>query len=185
MGNSIPERFIRDVFSRLPDSIRKAIGERERRANNSARSVVAVPRGASQITQPDRPGDPRQADYGRILLLRRFQIDWYVFAAPEQNLSEPDFADSEELYQAVLVAARYAGHHSIEFGNEVWTEQQDNADGFMRFGSEISFESIVTFPVYDDHGKLVKLTADPAIVTTVQLNEDPETVTINQTQEAP
>lgn len=172
MGNSIPELFIRDVFGRLPDSIHKAIGERERNANNSARSVVAVPRGAPQITQPDRPGDAKHPDYGRILLLRRFQIDWYVFASPTEETSEPDFADSEDLYLDVLVAARSSGHHSIEFGNEVWTDQQANADGFMRFGTEISFESIVALPVYEERGKLVKLTATPPINTTFTLNEE-------------
>lgn len=181
MGSSIPELFIKEVFARLPDSIHKAIGERERGANNSARSVVAAVRGAQVIRQPDRIGDAKHPDYGRILLLRDFRIDWYCFAAPTQNESEPDFAESEDLYQDVLIAIRTSGHHSVEFANEVWTDQQENADGFMRFGSEISFESVVSFPVYEERGKLVKLTAVPAITTTVQLNNDPATVTINQT----
>lgn len=183
MSKSKPEQFIDLVFARMRTSIGDfdcATGRRETGVNAGPRRVVAIPLGAPAIEMTDRIGDPKTATLeGRIILLRRFQIDFECHDVNEDG----GFSAAEELYLETLRAARAEGHQSVEFSNEVWEDQQEGADSHMRFGTVIKFTCVVSFPVYERRGALVSLTADPPIVTTVQLNEDPATVIINQPSE--
>lgn len=161
MAKSIPEQIIAEVFGGLDARVQTAVGDRERYANLPAPRVVAIPRGAPVIDLPDMPGFDRSVG-ARRLLLRRFQIDW-------QCHGEPDFSDAEQLYLAVLCLVRRACHHSVVFSNESWVDQQAGDDGFDRYGSVITFTSVIDIPVFDDPSVLAYLTATPKVVTTATL----------------
>lgn len=170
MAKSVPERFIESVFAELCDT-ETAIGRRALAENNSNRRVVAIPLGAPTIALPDIHGDARYKNAGRQLLVRHFNIEWHCFDAPAGDV-DPHFGASEDLYLKTIDAIRKMAHHSVEFSGETWTDQQDGGDGFSRFGSEIYFTSTILFPIYEERGVIVRLTANPPIVTTPTLNEE-------------
>lgn len=170
---SIPEQIIDEVFASLHPPIEKAIGRRETYANAGAPRVVAIPLGAPVIEQPDRHGAQHFTEHGkkiakRILLLRRFVIDWECHATSRDELT-PSFGASERLYLAVLISLRRACHHSVSFSGERWVSQEDNADGFVMYGSTILFTSTIDIPVWDAPQPLVT----PAeVITTYKLNNE-------------
>lgn len=175
MASSIPEQLISQVFSLLGDDVTTAIGRRETAVHAGPNRVVAVPLGAPSIVMASRPGDLLYVDQGRMLLERHFNIEWYCHGYRDENADTQDFARAEALYLATLLACRQSFHHSVEFSDETWEDQQEGADGFERFGSLIRFMSTIKIPFYEPRGGIVTLTATPPIVTTFTLNETQET----------
>lgn len=191
---SIPEQLIAQVYAD-PDLLALAtgglaVGRRETSVHAAPMRVVAIPLGAPVIDPPDRHGDgasrpydpagPRYTDQGRILLLRRFRIDWECHGAPMVQGNDPDFGPAEELYIFTIRAARDAFHNSVRFENEEWIDQQEDADGFERFGTVIKFTSTIDIPVYELRSKSV-LAQVTSIQTTLKLPPtDGETVVINE-----
>lgn len=170
MASSIPEQIIATVFaSPLLAGVTTAVGRRALEANTKSNRVVAVPLGAPEIALPDRHGDARYSDKGRILLVRKFDVEWHCHAARSSS-DTADFAAAEALYLKAIVAVRQATHHSVVFSDERWIDQEENADSFERFGSAISFKSTIAIPIYEDRGVVVTLTATPKIDTTFTLN---------------
>ncbi len=172
---SIAEQIIAAVFADATlAQASKAVGEREFHTHSRTMRVVAAPLGVpTEYRQPDRPGDFYQ-DQGRILLLRDFLIRWKVW--------DVDFGAAEQLLLKVVRVLRKQNHHSITFSNEVWEDQQDDADGFDKLGTVIAFDTTIALPVYEDVPLRVALTGTPQITTTVELPDDGsgETVIINQ-----
>lgn len=177
---SIPEQLINEVFAELPNGTLTAIGRRESATNAGSNRVVAIPLGSNVIDPPDQPGFAGYSDQGRCLLLRRFQIEWQCHGVPDTLDGPPDFTNAETLFLATLIAVRQLFHNSVRFGQEIWLDQQEDADSFERFGTVIKFVSTIDIRVYEPLPTIVTLTANPKIVTTVQLNDDPATVIINQ-----
>lgn len=178
---SIVEQIINAVFADpLLAGVVTATGRRETETNAAANRIVAVPLGAPEIVQPDRPGDAKDPDRGRILLVRRFQIDWYCHGAPDVE-GAADFTNAENLFLKTIVAARNVLHNSVRFSDEKWDDQQEGNDSLERFGTLIIFRSTVQIPIYESRaasGQIVNLTATPQIATT--LTELDQTVTIDQ-----
>lgn len=191
---SIPEQLIAQVFE---DTSLKtlatgglAVSRRETGVHAGPMRVVAIPLGSPVIDPPDRHGDggshpwdingPRYTDQGRILLVRRFRIDWECHGAPGADLDHADFGDVEELYVYTLRAIRSLFHNAVRFENEEWVDQQEGGDGFERFGSLIRFTSVIDIPVYEprDISPLAQVTS---IQSTVKLPPtNGETVIINE-----
>lgn len=172
MAKSVPEQIIDQIFALLPAEITKAVGRRETETNAKPHRVVAVPLGGP-IEEPDRPGDKKYTDAGRILFVRYFQIDWYCHGVRDGS-DALDFARAEDVYLTVIEAVRQVCHHAVRFSDERWEEQEEGRDSFMRFGSVIRFTSTIQIPIYERRGGLRLLTADPPIVTTATLNgEEP------------
>ncbi len=183
---SIPEKLINQVFTVLTAAdaaIVTAIGRRATETYDGAHRVVAIPTGAPEITEPDRPGDGLYTDAGRILLLRRFAVEWQCHDIPSvaTTIDAPDFTNSEALYLLTVAAIRGLFHHSVHFSNERWIDQEENQDGVDRSGTVIAFTTIFDIPVYDVRLHLGPLTGTPQITTTVELGADVgDEVTINQ-----
>lgn len=181
MGNSIPEQIVAQVFSLLPVGTQTAVGERERETHAKPPRVVAVLRGAPVIRQPDRTGDPKFTDQGRILLVREFDILWQCHGVPASE-GAVDFSVAETLYLNTIRAVRQITHNAARFSDERWIDQEEGQDSFERFGTVIEFTSMVQIPIYEPRSTLVPLTAVPKIATTMKLPDDGsgETVTINE-----
>lgn len=180
---SIPEQIINAGFAALPGGVSHSTGRRETEGYQAPPYVVAVPLGAPEISPPDRVGAARYSDgsgneyASRILLVRKFRIEWQCFGAPTDPAGDPDFTDAENLYLSMLVILRNLYHDAIAFSGEEWVDQQDGADSHERYGTSIKFFSIVSLPVYDTTSYVVALTASPKIVTDVTLGT--ETVVVN------
>ncbi len=168
MASSIVEQIIATAFAGLT-GVETAVGRRELNRHAKAKRVVAVPMGAPEISLPDRHGDARYSDKGRILLVRHFQVDWFCHGARISG-DTTDFSQAELLYLAMIVAVRQATHHSVVFSDERWIDQEENGDGLERYGSVIAFTSTIAIPIYEARGVVVTLTATPKIDTTFTLN---------------
>lgn len=172
---SIPRALVNAVFAQLTTAdptIKTAVGRRELFKNEGPHRVVAVLLGAPEWKTPDRIGDSRYNDKGRILMRRQFRILWECYDAQSSETSD-DFDAVENLMQSVAVAVRNNFHNSVSFGEETWIDQQENADGYERFGSCITFVSTLDIPVYEPRQTTVTpLTGSPKVVTTVQMNND-------------
>lgn len=191
---SIPEQLIAQVYADA-DLLALAtgglaVGRRETGVHAGPMRVVAIPAGAPQIDAPDRHGDgasnpwdingPRYTDKGRILLLRRFRIEWECHGAPMAELDHTDFGDAEELYVVTLRAIRGLFHNAVRFENEEWVDQQKDADGYERFGTLITFTSVIDIPVYEPRS-VSRLAPVTSIQSTVKLPPtNGETVIINE-----
>lgn len=169
---SVPGQIAAAIFAKLPAGTRAGFGERARYFNEPAPRVVAVPRGATVIDQPDRHGDQGFATAGRILLLRRFVIDFFCHGETTTENGEVDFGPAEDLYIATLKAARNYGHNAVRFADERWLDQEEGADGLIRYGAMIVFTSTWHLPVYAARGRRVTLQATPPIDTTELLNDE-------------
>lgn len=176
---SIAEQIIQATFDTLRGglypTLSSDIGEKFLHVHADTTRIVAVPRGVpSEYRQPDRPGDANYIDAGRILLLRDFMIHWQFW--------DLDFGTTEDLLLDTVRTLRNKNHHSITFSNEVWEDQQDDEDGWIKHGTVISIDCVVVFPIYDYVPTRVQLTTSPPIATTVKLPADGsgEIVTINE-----
>lgn len=151
MGNSVIEQIIAVVFADTAlnaiTGFTHAVGRREAGVHAKPPRVVAIPTGAPVIDQPDRPGDAKYSDQGRILLIRRFRIEWECHGAPATDVV--DFAPAENLFLATIRAVRKATHHSVVFENEEWKDQEEGGDGFDKHGSLIKFVSTINIPIYE------------------------------------
>ncbi len=179
---SIPEQLIATVFAQLPGGTITAVGRREIYRHANKNRVVAIPLGSSVIDMADQPGDALYSDQGRCILLRRFEIEWQCHGAAADE-SQTDFTDAEVLYLQTLLAVRETMHNAVLFSGEQWIDQQENNDGYDKWGTVIKFTSTIDIRVYEPRGTIVTLTATPQIVTTVVLNEDTDdAVVINQSE---
>lgn len=173
---SRPRQLVKQIFALLPLGVSTRIGERERAANTDAPpAILAILRGAPTIGQPNKAGDQMYPKEGRALLNRYFEIRWECHAVGNDGVT--DDAAAEDLYTDLLVAIRNLCHHSVEFSDEEWIDQQDGQDGYERFGSVIAITSTIAMPVYEPRGAggIRTLTATPPIVTTATLNDHEET----------
>ncbi len=172
MAKSDIEQVIDMVFALLPNGVATATGERETQVYAKPPRVVAVPRGAPEIVEPDRHGDARYSDKGRILYRRWFNIEWFCHGADAEGITA--FGAAEALFKTTLKAIREIAHNSVRFSDELWEDQQTNSDGYERFGTVIRFTSALDIPIYEDRSLIVTLTATPPIVTTATLNDQEE-----------
>lgn len=184
MAKAVVEQLADQVFAQLllvqPDVI-TAFGRRATEENAAPNRVVCVPIGAPEILGPDRPGDNRYTNFGRILYRRRFNHEWHCHAIRADG-DENDFSQTELLYLDTLRSVRFIAHAGCGFSDERWEEQQEGKDSYERFGSVIIFASTIDVPIYEARSVLVPLTQTPKIETTVKLPDDGsgEIVIINE-----
>lgn len=176
---SVAETLISACFATMKagpyPALSSDIGEKFFHVHGDTTRVVAAPLGTpGEFRQPDRHGDGNFADVGRILLLRDFAIKWQCW--------DLTFEATENLFLEVVRTMRGQNHHSIVFSNEVWEDQQTNQDGWIKYGTVISFECAIALPIYEKGPTRVALTATPQISSTVSLPDDGsgEVVIINQ-----
>lgn len=175
MASSIPEQIIAQVFAHpLLTGVITAVGRNAKEAHAKANRVVAVPLGSPSIDLPDRHGDAMYSDKGRILLVRKFEIEWTCHGV-RAVADTADFAQAELLFLNTIIAVRSVTHHSVVFSGEEWEDQKEGAEGFDKFGSVITFTSTIAIPIHEERGVVVTLTATPKIDTTVLLNGNQET----------
>jgi hypothetical protein len=172
VAKSKAEQLIDQVFVALRDfrgsvDTKTAIGRRETAGHHQPPSVIAVPLGAPVIRQPNRPGDARYTDVGRQLLVREFQIEFWCHGVPDKD-GVGLFGEAEQLLEDTIAAVRNVAHHSVEFSDETWVDQQDGGDGFQRSGSTITFLATIQIPLYARRSKTVTPTAES---TTFTLND--------------
>jgi hypothetical protein len=168
---SLPEQIIGEVFDGLSSDVATAIGRRETSVHARAPRVVAVPIGAPEIRAPDIHGRQSFIDSDgpyktRALLVREFAIEWHCHGAPLKG--ENDFSVAEALYLDVITLLRNATHNAVRFSGERWIDQEDQRDGFVRWGTLIVFESQIQIPIMDgprSQQGLTFLTGQPPILT--------------------
>jgi hypothetical protein len=168
------------VLTTADPTLLTGVGRRELYRNAGPHRVVAVLLGAPEWKRPDRVGDARYSDQGRILHRRQFRILWECYDA-QATEGDADFTNAETLMAKVAVAIRNTFHNSVDFGEETWIDQQENQDAYERYGSCITFVSTLDIPLYEPRQTTITtLTGSPKIVTTVQMDSDPATTVIDQ-----
>jgi hypothetical protein len=171
VAKSVAEQLIDQVFAALPVGTKTATGRVETAGHHEPPSVIAVPLGAPEIRQPDRPGDARYTDVGRQLWVRMFRIEWWCHNAPVEG-SPGKFGEAEELYLDLLRAIRNVAHHSLEISDERCISQEEGGDGYENHGTTIVVTSTIGIAVYASRPAFVTLQATPKAVTTFTLNEE-------------
>ena len=172
MAKSVAEQLIAAIFAELPAGTATAIGRTATAAHHAPPSVIAIPLGASEISQPNRPGDARYTDVGRQLYVRHFRIEWWCHGAPDDESSNGLFGDAESIYLALIHAARKHAHYSLEIGDERWIDQEEGGDGLTRHGTTIVVTTTIAIPIYEARSKTVTLQSPTQIVTTAVLNDE-------------
>lgn len=174
-GNkSLPEHLADLAFAALGythSNVTTAFGRRELETNAAPTLVVCVPIGSSIIAEADRPGDGGYTNVGRILYVRQLEMEWHCHDIAAGD--DTDFYRTELLYLDTLRAVRNVGRarQPVLFSDETWHEQKEGADSFERFGTKISFKSVIAVPIYEARGGTKTLTGVPPFVTTGQLND--------------
>lgn len=175
MAKAVVEQIADQIFTQLrtvqPDVV-TAFGRRALEENARHNRVVCVPLGAPIVSEEFlRPGDRMYTNVGRPLYVRQFQHEWHCHGLRADG-DENDFGATELLYLDTLRAVRFVTHASCQFSEETWTDQQDQADSYERFGSVIVFKSQINVPIWDARSAQKALTGDPPFVVTKEFTND-------------
>lgn len=145
---SVIEEILQAVFDSFPEEGAPStfVGERHLGEHLAPNTIVAVPLGAQQIDTTNSPGPRQDTDdtgpfVARALYTRWFNVRLVFFGE--------DFETCETLYLDTLKAIRKLYHNSIRFSNEIWVDQQPEADGYYKAGPVIELTATFEIPIWD------------------------------------
>lgn len=102
------------------------------------------------------------------MLVREFVIEWWCHGAPSDDSGM--FGDAEDIYLEVVRAVRNVCHHSVEFSDERWVDQEDGGDGYERHGTTIVLTTTIAIPIYERRSRIVTLNG--VADTTISMNDE-------------